>query len=142
MSKKFKVLLAVTAAFVIAVASFTAGCFTFSTPSPGQSSGLNLVNQAWNTIFQDYVDPASINAENLSRGAVRGMMTALDDPYSAYLDPSTYQLFQNNLQGQFEGIGAQVALNEDNLPIDRRPPPRLAGGKGRPEDRRRHPGRR
>jgi len=117
MSNKFKVLLAMTAAVVIALASFTAGCITFSTTSPGQSPGLNLVNQAWNIIFQDYVDPAGINTENLSRGAVQGMMTALDDPYSAYLPPDIYQLFQNNLQGQFEGIGAQVTLNDKNLPM-------------------------
>jgi carboxyl-terminal processing protease len=117
MSKKFKVFLAVTAAVVIALASFTAGCITFSTPSPRQSSGMNVVQQAWNIIFQDYVDPAGINTENLSRGAIRGIMTALNDPYSAYLDPSTYQIFQNNLQGQFEGIGAQVTLNTNNLPM-------------------------
>jgi carboxyl-terminal processing protease len=117
MSKRFKVLLAIVAAVVIAVGSFTAGCITFATPSPGQSTGLDLVKQAWNVIFQDYVDPASINTENLSRGAVRGIMEALNDPYSAYLDPSTYQIFQNNLQGQFEGIGAQVNLNEAKLPV-------------------------
>jgi carboxyl-terminal processing protease len=117
MSKNMKVFLAVTAAVMIALVSFTAGCITFSTPTTGQTAGLNLFEQAWNVIFQDYVDPAGLNSDNLSRGAIRGLMTALDDPYSAYLDPATYQLFENNLQGQFEGIGAQVTLNDNNLPM-------------------------
>jgi carboxyl-terminal processing protease len=78
---------------------------------------LNIFEQAWNTVFQQYVEPDSLNSENLSRGAIRGLMTALDDPYSAYLDPETYQLFQHNLEGQFEGIGAQVTLNDDDLPM-------------------------
>jgi carboxyl-terminal processing protease len=116
MSKNLKVFLAVTAAVMIALVSFTAGCITFRTPAPGQTSGLDLVEQAWDTVFREYVDPASINSENLSHGAIRGLMTALDDPYSSYLDPKMFQLFENNLQGQFEGIGAQVTLNEDNLP--------------------------
>jgi carboxyl-terminal processing protease len=117
MSKKLKIVLAITGAVVISLASFTAGCLTFSTPAPGQTSGLDLFKEAWNVIYQDYVDPASLNSENLSRGAIRGLMTALDDPYSAYFDPETYQVFENNLQGQFEGIGAQVTVNDDNLPV-------------------------
>ncbi len=116
MSKNRKIILAVLAAAMIALASFMAGCFTFRDLAPGQSSGLDLFEQAWNTIFQDYVDPSSLDSENLSRGAIRGLMEALDDPYSTYLDPEMFQLFQNNLQGHFEGIGAQVTLNDDNLP--------------------------
>jgi carboxyl-terminal processing protease len=116
MSKNLKVCLAATAAVMIALVSFTAGCIMFSRPSPGQAAGLDVIEQAWSIIHQDYVDPAGLNSENLSRGAIRGIMTALDDPYSAYLDPETFQMFQNNLQGQFEGIGAQVTLNDDNLP--------------------------
>ena len=115
MSKSLKVFLAVAAAVVIALASFTAGCITFQTPGSGQTTGLDVVEQAWNTIFQEYVEPDSLNSENLSRGAIRGLMTALDDPYSAYLDPDTYQLFQHDIQQQFEGIGAQVALNDNGL---------------------------
>jgi carboxyl-terminal processing protease len=117
MSKNLRVFLTIAAGVMIALVSFTAGCITFSTPAPGQTSGLDLFQQAWSVIFQDYVDPSSLNSENLSRGAIRGLMTALDDPYSAYLDPETYQVFQNNLQGEFEGIGAQVSLNDNNLPI-------------------------
>jgi carboxyl-terminal processing protease len=117
MSKNLKIFVAVVAVVVIALGSFTAGCIAFSTPGPGQTTGLGVVQQAWNTIFQDYVEPSSINSENLTQGAIRGIMTALDDPYSAYLDPQTYQLFQNNLQGQFEGIGAQVTENATGLPV-------------------------
>jgi carboxyl-terminal processing protease len=44
-------------------------------------------------------------------------MTALNDPYSAYLDAQTYGIFQSDIQGKFEGIGAQVSMNKDNRPI-------------------------
>src|SRR3972149_3911830 len=117
MSKNLKIFLAVTAVVTVALASFMAGCITFRTPAPGQSAGLDLFEQAWDVVFQEYVDPSSLNSENLSRGAVRGLMPALDDPYSAYLDPETFQLWQNDIQQQFEGIGAQVTLNDDNLPM-------------------------
>jgi len=117
MSRKLKVSLIVFLAALVISASFLAGCLMRGAPAPGQAAGLDLVGQAWNAIYQDYVDPARLNSDNLSHGAIKGIMDALNDPYSAFLDPSTYQVFQHNLQGKFEGIGAQVALNPDNRPM-------------------------
>jgi carboxyl-terminal processing protease len=45
------------------------------------------------------------------------MLEALDDPYSAYLDPETYQLSMSDFEGKFEGIGAHVAAREDMIVI-------------------------
>jgi carboxyl-terminal processing protease len=42
---------------------------------------------------------------------------SIKDPYSAYLDPDAYKVQQNNIQGSFEGIGAQVSMNSQNQPI-------------------------
>jgi carboxyl-terminal processing protease len=45
------------------------------------------------------------------------MLEALDDPYSAYLDAETYQLSLSNLEGKFEGIGAYVAVQDEQIII-------------------------
>jgi len=96
-----------------------AGCCSvtnISTPSsPGH--GLDVVDEAWDIISQDYVEKDSLDAGELSRGAVRGMVEALDDPYTAYLDPETYQLSLSDLQGKFEGIGAHVAMRDDEVVV-------------------------
>jgi len=45
------------------------------------------------------------------------MVEALDDPYSAYLDAETYQLSLSDLAGKFEGIGAYVAVKDEQIMI-------------------------
>ncbi len=117
MPKKLKISFMVFLIVLAVSIAFTAGCVTGSGPAQSENAGLEVIDQAWNAIYQNYVDPAKLDSTTLSRGAVKGMMDALNDPYSAYLDPETYRLFQSNLQGKFEGIGAEVALNNDNRPV-------------------------
>jgi carboxyl-terminal processing protease len=49
-----------------------------------------------------------IDDQALVRGAIRGMVAALGDPYSSYLTPEEYQTGLQDLSGQFEGIGAEI----------------------------------
>ena len=49
-----------------------------------------------------------IDQQALIRGAIRGMVEALDDPYSTYLTPEEFQIGLQDLSGQFEGIGAEI----------------------------------
>jgi len=99
--------------------SLVAACFpTINIPAPPSSTeGLDLVAEARGIILQDYVEQESLDADELSRGAIKGMVEALDDPYSAYLDPEMYQLSSSDFEGKFEGIGAHVAIRDDQLVI-------------------------
>jgi carboxyl-terminal processing protease len=76
-----------------------------------------LLNQAWTVITQNYVEPYLANSTILNEGAVKGMVQALNDPYSSYLNPDVYKLAQSGVQGTFSGIGAQVGLNNANQPV-------------------------
>jgi len=56
-----------------------------------------------------YVKP--IESEDdiaLTYGAIRGMLAALEDPYSRFMTPEQYREFQEQTQGEFEGIGAEL----------------------------------
>ena len=99
--------------------ALSAGCFpVISIPaSPASTEGLDLVAEAQDVILEDYVEPESLDADELIRGAINGMVEALDDPYSAYLDPEMYQLSLSDFEGTFEGIGAHVAVRDDRLVI-------------------------
>jgi len=117
MSKAVKIMviaLLLVASFVL---SSGAGCAPGSRtpPSPGQD--LDVVTEAWNIIFQDYVDKDRLDASLLSQGAVKGMVEALDDPYTSYLDAETCQLALTGMEGKFEGIGAEVAVKDGQLMI-------------------------
>ncbi len=58
-------------------------------------------------ILDDFVDPVEDPAE-LTYGAIRGMVAALEDPYSRFMTPEQYEEFQREASGQFEGIGAYL----------------------------------
>jgi len=115
MSKKIKII-AVSLLLVATVAlSFGAGCALGSRSSPEQ--GLDVITQAWNIIFQDYVDKERLDADTLAQGAIKGMVEALDDPYTAYLDAEAYELSLRDIEGKIEGIGAHVAVKDEQIII-------------------------
>ncbi|HEV8547046.1 MAG TPA: S41 family peptidase [Candidatus Limnocylindrales bacterium] len=61
----------------------------------------------YQTIQRRYAG-GEINDQALVRGAIKGMVDALGDPYSAYLTPEEYQAGLQGLSGEFEGIGAEI----------------------------------
>jgi len=48
---------------------------------------------------------------------VAGAVAGLGDPYSVFFPPKDAQEFQNELSGQFEGIGAEVAIKNQELVV-------------------------
>ena len=93
--------------------SFGAGCALGTSAPPNEDLGLDVVKEAWDIIFQDYVDRDKIDASTLSQAAIKGMVEALDDPYTSYLDAETYQLALSSLEGKFEGIGAYIGVSDE-----------------------------
>lgn len=119
MRKGVKISLVVVVSIILLSLAFVAGrVIKVGIPSPtSEGPDTGLINQAWSIISRNYVEPTKINTTALNEGVIRGIVDALDDPYSAYLDPDTYKLTQSDLQGTFGGIGAHVSLNKDNQPI-------------------------
>ena len=83
----------------------------------GPSEGPDIVKQAWDIIFNDYVDNEKLDSRALSGAAIEGILEAIDDPYSSYLDIRDYQLSLSSLEGEFNGIGAQVTIQDNQLTI-------------------------
>jgi len=67
--------------------------------------------QVLNKVRERYYEP--IDDENkLAYGAAKGLMRALGDPYSRFLDPKDRMAFDRATEGQVEGIGALLAPGE------------------------------
>ena len=66
----------------------------------------------------------------LVEGAIKGMFSALGDPFSFYMTEEEYQASLTGISGEFEGIGAEMDTLDstgaacttisDSLPADRR----------------------
>ena len=72
--------------------------------------------EAWNIVHDEYVDQP-VDDTLLMQGAIRGMMDALGDEHSSYMDPQTYEDANAGLSGEYEGIGAWVDTTADYLTI-------------------------
>ncbi len=114
MSKKIKIALSLFLGVVIALA-FTTGCFIGVDDAP--QTDFDIVEQAWEIILREYVENDQIDTEALAQGAIKGMVEALGDPYTAQLDAETYQRISQDLTGIYEGIGAYVSVKDEQLII-------------------------
>ncbi|MFM8369430.1 MAG: S41 family peptidase [Chloroflexota bacterium] len=72
--------------------------------------------EAWNLVHENYVDQP-VDDIALMRGAINGMMQALGDQHSTYMDPEDYKQANESLEGSYEGIGAYVDTTADYLTI-------------------------
>ena len=81
------------------------------------SEGIGTIVQAWDIIFDEYVENEKVDADELAGAAIDGMLEALADPYSTYLDPEAYGLSQSGFEGQYEGIGAEVAVTDGQVVV-------------------------
>jgi carboxyl-terminal processing protease len=76
----------------------------------------NLFWDAWNIIEKNYVKQP-VNETQLFYGAMAGSVAALGDPHSVFFDPDTTKEFTNELKGNFEGIGAEIAIKNEQITI-------------------------
>ncbi|HEY86733.1 MAG TPA: S41 family peptidase [Dehalococcoidia bacterium] len=117
MSKIAKITAVILLLGVILTLSFGAGCFVATRTQTALNQGLDSVVQVWSIIFDNYVERDELDTDILSQAAIEGMVEALDDPYTSYMDVETYQLNLNSIEGKFEGIGAQVAVRDEQIMI-------------------------
>uniref|UniRef100_UPI003703FA38 S41 family peptidase n=1 Tax=Robertmurraya sp. TaxID=2837525 RepID=UPI003703FA38 len=85
------------------------------TPQAINLEELEKVEKAYELILTSYVE--SVDQEKLIEGAIQGMLTTLDDPYSVYMDKETAKQFSSTLESSFEGIGAEVGLVDGKIVI-------------------------
>lgn len=88
---------------------------SFSSNAPG----LDTFIEAWNILFEDYVDRGKLDAEKLSQAAIKGMIEAVDDPYTSYLSPEDYKQRLESIKREYQGIGAWVMKEEEQIIIVR-----------------------
>jgi carboxyl-terminal processing protease len=102
-------LVAVLAGSAMFFAGFSLG--RQSALTPGTPSGdADAFQPFWDTYsaITDRYAGGSVEQKSLVEGAIKGMIGALDDPYSQYLTSDEFRSSLQGIAGQFEGIGATI----------------------------------
>ncbi|MBE3552226.1 MAG: peptidoglycan-binding protein [Kyrpidia tusciae] len=71
--------------------------------------------RSFQTLKAQYYQP--VDDAKLVDGAIGGMVQALGDPFSSYMDRSTAQQFHESLGSSFEGIGAEVKSENGKIVV-------------------------
>ncbi len=71
-------------------------------------AGFGILEEIYAILQEDFVNPEALDPELLKVGAINGILRALGDPHTVYIDPESYALGIDVISGTFEGIGAPV----------------------------------
>ncbi len=83
-------------------------------PPEEQVLDMGLFYTVLEEINKEYYDKSKIDTTKMLHGAISGMLSSLDDPYTAFFPPKENDDFKTQLSGEFSGIGAELSLSEDS----------------------------
>lgn len=136
--KKNNLLLGLGLALVFATAAFFSGMhlgaggfsagdleanaysFFSSDTDPVEGVDLGEFWRVWNLMEEKYVSGTStgaVSVEERLQGAIDGLVDSYDDPYSVYMPPVDAAAFEENISGNFSGVGMEVGIRDDVLTV-------------------------
>ena len=78
---------------------------------------LDIFWEAWNAMEANFLNLEALKTQEQVYGATKGLVESLDDPYTIFMSPKENAEFEESLQGEFEGIGAEIAIKDDVLTV-------------------------
>lgn len=77
--------------------------------------------RAWNELEQNYV-PATASSTTPSEeeklwGAIAGLAASYGDPYTVFMPPAQAQIFQEDISGEFSGVGMELGTKDGQLVV-------------------------
>ncbi|NOY35593.1 MAG: S41 family peptidase [bacterium] len=131
-SKEFRVVFYGLAAVIVLAGVFSAGAFWSYSNRPAVEKIANLTNKnagkpaevdfspfwkAWNAVDEKFVANGDLDTQKRVWGAIEGMMASLDDPYSVFFPPQESKTFQDDIRGDFSGVGMEIGSRKGVLTV-------------------------
>ena len=76
-----------------------------------------LLDEIYSILDNEFIDPSKINLDDIRRSAINGVVNSLNDPHSIFIDQEVFRLSSEAISGEFEGIGATVNLEDNEIVI-------------------------
>jgi carboxyl-terminal processing protease len=88
-------------------------------PSHDVDNQFSVFWEVWNLVDKEFYTEQPLDHMRMVRGAIKGMLAELGDPYTVYQEPDLAAQSQEYLQGTFEGIGASIRVADGKAYIDK-----------------------
>ena len=131
-------LLGVSLAVVLAVAAFFSGyqlsqsagselsqqasLFSFFLPQTAapETADLSELWRVWNLMEEKFAAASSteeLSVESRIEGMIQGLVRSYDDPYTSYLPAADAEQFNEDIAGNFGGVGMEVGMRNEVITI-------------------------
>lgn len=72
---------------------------------------------AWSVLDDKNINAASTSRESKLYGSIQGLASSYNDPYTVFFPPTESKLFQENIAGDFGGVGMEIGIKENKLTV-------------------------
>ena len=73
--------------------------------------------KAWNIINEKHVSNDGITDQEKVWGAIEGLASSLDDPYTVFFPPEEHKIFESDIKGEFQGVGMEIGIRDNVLTV-------------------------
>lgn len=77
----------------------------------------SLFYEVWDLLHREYLKKEELQDQDLMYGAVSGLTRSVGDPYTAFLTPEENEIVKAGINGEYEGIGAELGMRDNQLMI-------------------------
>ena len=77
----------------------------------------SLFWKVYNDLSAKYVDNGKTDAQKVLYGAISGMVNSVGDPYTTFFEPVISKKFQEEISGNFGGIGIEIGKRNNILTV-------------------------
>ena len=117
---------------ILLAGAFAAGSFFGFSQGPAIEKITNVFNKesskppeidfspfwaTWNTIRSKYASNDKLDDQQMVWGSIQGLVKSLKDPYSNFLPPQESKEFQENIRGDFSGVGMEIGARNEIITV-------------------------
>lgn len=73
--------------------------------------------EAWQLIRRNYFKSDEVDNQALVYGAIEGLFRSLNDPHSIFLTPEDSKKFEEDISGEFSGVGMEIGIQKNQLVV-------------------------
>jgi len=130
MNNKLKIIILIVIFFLVSYLNLQIGIFIgeeriLRTPPSqiihpfpeNQEIDFSVFWEAWRKLEKNFLEKEKIDYQKMIFGAIKGLVASLEDPYTAYFSPEETQVFEEELKGEYQGVGMEVGIKDKKITI-------------------------
>src|SRR3989338_11449646 len=90
---------------------------THKEPEVATSVDFTTFWKVWNILNEKSPSSKNISDQEKVWGAVQGLASSMDDPYTVFFPPDESKAFEDSISGQFGGVGMEVGIKDKILTV-------------------------